>query len=49
MTVRLIVLAVVLLIATAIAIQNNLWITKKYWKQSEEEEETGGKLSLIHI
>ena len=43
MTVRLIVLAVVLLIATAIAIQNNLWITKKYWKQSEEEEETGGK------
>ena len=30
------------LIATAIAIQNNLWITKKYWKQSEEEE-TGGK------
>lgn len=42
MTVRLIVLAVVLLIATAIAIQNNLWITKKYWKQSEEEE-TGGK------
>ena len=43
MTVRLIVLAVVLLIATAIAIQNNLGITKKYWKQSEEEEETGGK------
>jgi len=44
MTVRLIVLAVVLLIATAIAIQNNLWITKKYWKQSQEDDkETGGK------
>ena len=43
MTVRLIVLAVVLLIATAIAIQNNLWITKKYWKQSVVVVETGVK------